>query len=114
MGYILLEGGAEFGGKMAEPDRRAIQLAGGFSIPISIVPAAAAPDKNHERACRNGVLWFQNLGAMNVSSLPLIDRTSADDPEVVKMLDKSRLVLCESCITLSDSLLYEIGSTLDV
>jgi len=28
MGYILLEGGAEFGGQMAEPDRQAIMLAG--------------------------------------------------------------------------------------
>ena len=29
MGFILLEGGAEFGGEMATPDRRALELAGG-------------------------------------------------------------------------------------
>jgi len=29
MGYILLEGGAEFGGMMKAPDQRAIELAGG-------------------------------------------------------------------------------------
>ena len=29
-GHILLEGGAEFGGQMAAPDRRAIELAGGL------------------------------------------------------------------------------------
>ncbi len=28
-GYLLLEGGAEFGGQMAEPDLRAIELAAG-------------------------------------------------------------------------------------
>ena len=38
-GYILLEGGAEFGGRMAEPDRRAIALAGGPAAPISIIPS---------------------------------------------------------------------------
>ncbi len=92
MGYILLEGGAEFGGKMAEPDRRAMELAGGLKIPVRIIPAAAAPDDNHERAGRNGVRWFENLGASNVSSLPLIDRTSADDPKVVQLLSESKLV----------------------
>ncbi len=46
-GYILLEGGAEFGGYMAEPDLRAIQLAGGLEAVVSIIPTAAAPDHNH-------------------------------------------------------------------
>jgi cyanophycinase len=46
MGYILLAGGAEFGGRMAKPDRRAIELAGGFRARVSIIPAAAAPDNN--------------------------------------------------------------------
>jgi hypothetical protein len=41
MGHILLEGGAEFGGRMAVPDRRAIRLAGGADACISIIPAAA-------------------------------------------------------------------------
>ena len=54
-GYLLLEGGAEFGGRMSEPDRRAIELAGGPGAPISIIPTAAAPDNNHQRAGRNGV-----------------------------------------------------------
>ena len=38
MGYILLEGGAEFGGEMAAADRRAIELAGGPGAPIGIIP----------------------------------------------------------------------------
>jgi len=92
MGYILLAGGAEFGGAMALADRRAIELAGGSNAPMSIVPAAAAPDKNHERAGQNGVEWFKNLGAVDVAALPLIDRESADDLTVVKALLRSRLI----------------------
>jgi cyanophycinase len=66
MGYLLLEGGAEFSGRMADPDRRAIELAGGYSALISILPTAAAPDHNHQRAGNNGYRWFRNLGATNV------------------------------------------------
>ena len=57
MGHILLAGGAEFGGQMAAADRRAIELAGGPTAPIAIIPAAAAPDHNHQRAGANGVRW---------------------------------------------------------
>src|SRR4051812_26306994 len=91
-GYILLEGGAEFGGRMAEPDQRAITLAGGPGTRVSIIPAAAAPDQNHERAGRNGVEWFRSLGARQVAALPLIDRAAADRPEVVAALRESRLI----------------------
>ena len=92
MGTILLAGGAEFGGRMAEPDRRAIELAGGFAANIRIIPAAAAPDNNHQRAGQNGVNWFKRLGAVNVSALPLIDRKSADQPAVVDALRQSKLI----------------------
>jgi cyanophycinase len=92
MGFILLEGGAEFGGQMADPDRLAIKLAGGPDALISILPTAAAPDNNHRRAGRNGVNWFKHLGATNVSSLPLIDNTSASDPAIVETLTQARLI----------------------
>jgi cyanophycinase len=92
MGYILLEGGAEFDGQMAEPDRQAILLAGGLDVPIRIIPAAAAPDNNYHRAGRNGVSWFRRLGAINVSALPLIDSPSADEPKIAKALAKSKLI----------------------
>jgi cyanophycinase len=92
MGYILLAGGAEFSGRMAEPDRKAIELAGGVAASVSIIPAAAAPENNHQRAGQNGVDWFKNLGAGNVSALPLIDRASADDPAVVDALRQSKLI----------------------
>ena len=91
-GHILLAGGAEFGGRMAEPDLRAIELSGGVDARISIIPTAAAPDHNHERAGRNGVRWFESLGARNVAALPLIDRASADSPAVAAALRNSRLI----------------------
>ena len=92
MGYILLEGGAEFGGMMKAPDQRAMELAGGTESRISIIPAAAAPDENHERAGTNGIRWFHGLGATDVSVLPLIDRSSADDTTVVEALRQSKLI----------------------
>jgi cyanophycinase len=92
MGTILLAGGAEFGGEMASPDRRALNLAGGLLARISIIPAAAAPDDNHRRAGENGVQWFRSLGATAVRALPLIDRVSAEDPSVVRDLHQSTFI----------------------
>ena len=77
MGIILLAGGSEFKGQMAIPDRVAIEEAGGFDSLISIIPAAAAPDNNHQRAGQNGKKWFVGLGATNVTVVPLIDRKSS-------------------------------------
>ena len=92
MGTLLLEGGAEFGGAMREPDLHAIDLAGGFDSPIRIIPTAAAPDNNHLRAGENGVRWFQSLGAKDVESIPLIDKTSANDPEITETLRTAKLI----------------------
>jgi cyanophycinase len=91
-GYILLEGGAEFGGRMADPDRHAIALAGGAAAPISIIPTAAAPDNNHRRAGNNGVNWFHSLGATQVEFLPLIDKASANDATIAASIARSRLI----------------------
>jgi len=91
-GHIVLEGGAEFGGKMAAPDRRSIDLAGGPDATISIIPAAAAPDHNDQRAGEHGVRWFRSLGAKNVILLPLVDSISANDPAVAAMLLNSHLI----------------------
>ncbi len=92
MGYILLAGGAEFGGSMEIPDRRAIELAGGAEARVRIVPAAAAPDNNHQRAGHNGAQWFRNLGVSDVKVLPLIDRASADAPDVLAAILRSGLI----------------------
>ncbi len=92
MGYLLLEGGAEFGGRMRDPDLKAIELAGGFDAPIRIIPTAAAPDHNHQRAGNNGIRWFQSLGARDVVSLPLIDKVSANDDGIAASLREAKLI----------------------
>lgn len=92
MGFIVLEGGAEFGGQMDAADRRAINLAGGFDRPIRIIPAAAAPDDNHRQAGQNGIDWFLQLGAADVCAVDLIDRQSADDPAIAAELARARLI----------------------
>ncbi len=92
MGYLLLEGGAEFGGAMSEPDLAAIRLAGGLGAAIAVLPTAAAPDHNHDRAGRNGSRWFGSLGASRVDVVPVIDRRSADDPALAERLAAARLI----------------------
>src|SRR5258708_7609285 len=77
---------------MAVPDQRAIELAGGFEARISIIPTAAASDNNHLRAGNNGVRWFRSLGATHVESLPLIDKASANDPQIAAKVRESRLI----------------------
>ncbi len=92
MGYLLLEGGVEFGGRMRDPDLKAIELAGGFDAPIRIIPTAAAPDHNHQRAGNHGVRWFQSLGAKDVTSIPLIDKASASDRKLMQSLRDAKLI----------------------
>ena len=77
---------------MEIPDRRAIALAGGTEARVRIVPAAAAPDNNHQRAGHNGAQWFRNLGVSDVKVLPLIDRASADAPDVLAAILRSGLI----------------------
>jgi cyanophycinase len=92
MGTLLLEGGAEFGGAMREPDLRAIELAGGPDVPIRIIPTAAAPDKNHLRAGNNGIRWFLSLGATDVEPVMLINEESANDFEIAGTLRAAKLI----------------------
>lgn len=92
MNFLLLEGGAEFNGRMRDPDLRALELAGGFDAPLRILPAAAAPDRNHIRAGGNGIRWFESLGAKDVESLPLIDKASANDETIARSLREAKLI----------------------
>jgi len=92
MGYLLLEGGAEFGGRMRDPDLKAIELAGGFDAPIRIIPTAAAPDNNHQRAGNNGIRWFQSLGAKDVESVPILSKIRADDKQIARALQDAKLI----------------------
>lgn len=92
MGILLLEGGCEFQGKMEEPDRKALALAGGENAGVVIIPTAAAQDNNHERAGNNALRWFRGLGARSAVSLPIIDRASANDPEFSSCLNRSDFI----------------------
>jgi len=89
---VLLAGGGEFGANMEAPDRRSIARAGGFEARICIVPTAAVPDNNHERAGNNGRRWFRHLGARNVGVVPLIDRRSAAHGAVTDALRNADLL----------------------
>lgn len=113
MSTILLAGGAEFGGRMREPDLHAIELAGGLDVPVRIIPTAAAPDNNHKRAGNNGVRWFKSLGARDVDVTFVIDRASAQDKSLASHLRSAKLTyllggfpryLCE---TLWDSIAWQ-------
>jgi cyanophycinase len=92
VGFVLLEGGNEFMAGMAAADERALAAAGGGAVPIRIIPAAAAPDHNDRQAGANGVVWFQSLGAHNVRSVPVVDRASADQPELARELESAKFV----------------------
>ena len=92
MGYFLLEGGAEFSGRMSEPDLRAIKLAGGVDAPVCIIPAAAAPDKNHNRAGNYGMHWFLRLGANLVFISGVNDKKTANDPAIAEQIRTSKLI----------------------
>jgi len=92
MGILLLEGGCEFQGKMEEPDREALALAGGKNTRVVIIPTAAAPDNNSKRASTIAMKWFRTLGAINISALPIIDRESANNPELSAELDRANLI----------------------
>lgn len=91
-GYLLLEGGAEFGGAMDAPDRRAMELTGGADALLCVLPTAAAPDHNHARAGENARRWFTHLGARRVEVLPLIDTASARDAQICARLRAARLI----------------------
>ncbi len=92
MGYIVLQGGAEFSGSMAQSDRRSLALAGGNRARVAILPTAAVPDRNHQRAGENGRRWFSSLGSGRVEVLPLIDTLSAADPELGTSIVASDLI----------------------
>ncbi len=108
-GHILLAGGAEFGGLMVKADLRAMMLAGGREIPISILPTAAVPDSTYQSIGDHAVYWFRSFGARNVTTLPLLDRNSSNDATLATQLRYSRLIYLTGgfmgylCRTLIDS-----------
>jgi cyanophycinase len=77
---------------MEEPDKKALTLAGGKNAKVVIIPTAAAPDNNSKRAGNTALEWFRTLGARNILALPIIDKQSADDPELSVELDRANLI----------------------
>jgi cyanophycinase len=71
---------------------KALELAGGLSAPVRIIPTAASPDNNHERAGQNGVRWFKALGATDVEAPRLIDKASANSQAIAKTLRTAKLI----------------------
>jgi cyanophycinase len=92
MGFLLLEGGREFKIGMKPADERAMAVGRGRTARIRIIPAAAAPDDNDRRAGANGAAWFQALGGRDVRTLPIINRVSADQPELAEELEAAGLI----------------------
>jgi cyanophycinase len=91
-GYLLLEGGAEFGGRMIEPDLRAMTLAGGREAPLCILPTAAALDHNDQKAGYTGERWFRNVGVKHITVAPVIDTASANNPSYATIIENSRFI----------------------
>lgn len=91
-GYILLAGGSEFSGLMAEPDLRALQLAGGQEANVCILPTAAVPDESYHQVGNTALKWFRTLGASSIEALPLIDRASANDAELADRIREANLI----------------------
>jgi cyanophycinase len=113
MGFLLLAGGAEFSGLMSEPDRLALDRAGGRDVSIRILPTAAALDSNHVRAGDNGQRWFASLGAADVEVVNVIDRASANDASLARELRSAKLIYilggfpAFTARTLADSLAWQ-------
>jgi cyanophycinase len=91
-GYLFLAGGAEFQGVMQQPDQRAIELAGGLNVPISVLPTAVAADQRYQTMGSRARLWFRELGAKRVEVLPVTDKRSANDPWMANYISQSRLI----------------------
>ena len=68
MAYFLLEGGAEFGGHMSEPDLRAMELVGGLQASIAILPTAAAPDHNRFKSRKKRSAMVRSCWASHTST----------------------------------------------
>lgn len=91
-GTLLLAGGGEFKGQMAEADLASLALTKKARPSVGIIPAAAVPDDNHDAAAANGVRWFHTLGVDSVTTIPILDFKSADDEKICKLMLKCDLV----------------------
>lgn len=84
-GTIALVGGGEFRAPCDEMDRALIELAGGQSARVGIIPTAAARE-NPRLAAQNGVNHFRRLGA-STGAIMIVQRANADSPRFAAQID---------------------------
>ena len=93
MGHILLEGGSEFEGWMGRSGPVGPKAGRGPGCHSEHHPNGSRTGQQQCNAPAAGaVAWFRELGATNVSVLPLIDNASADDPNIAADLEDSALI----------------------
>ena len=92
-GLIALVGSGEYLDSMAEVDRRLLAESGKTSPRVVCLPTAAGREgpASVERWTQMGVAHFRRLGA-EVESPPIVDRTSADDPQWADLLRAADLI----------------------
>ena len=92
-GYLCLQGGLELSGAMRELDRRCIELAGGWRVPIAIIPTALVDfNLSIRKVSLKARLWFLRLGAPNLKIVPIVDRDSAESPKNAAALRTAKLI----------------------
>lgn len=89
-GQIVLAGGAEFQRGFEPADKEALILAGGAAAPVVILPTANM--KHPDWAGREGVNWFERMGATNVEALPITNTNSANDPALAHKVASAKLI----------------------
>ena len=89
-GWLALHGGGEFQRGSEIGDRRLLAATGASPAHVIIVPTAAARDYP-EMAARNGMRWFEQLGAQAEAAL-IVDARSANDAQLVAKLEQAALI----------------------
>ena len=89
-GWIALHGGGEFQRGSEIGDRRLVVAAGGADARVIVVPTAAAHEAP-EIAARNGIRWFQQIGARADAALA-VDARSANDSAIVAKIEAATLI----------------------
>ena len=84
MGIIALVGGDEFRPNCISMDRHILSLVPKDKPKVVIVPTAAAHE-NPGLAARNGIQYFDNLGAESTSAM-ILNRDDANNPDAVENL----------------------------
>lgn len=90
-GKIMLIGGGEFQKGMENADSEALNAAGGAIAPMVLLAIASSARKTDD-LLKDGLGWFDKLGAYNVKGLALNDYTDADQAENAATLESAKLI----------------------